>query len=69
MKKWFGGNFHWQDGYVAFSYGKQGLDNVYKYIVNQELHHQKRTFREENTGLLKKFGIGYDSKFLFEFFE
>lgn len=46
-KKWFLGKFHWQDGYGAFSYGRSQLDDVHKYIANQEMHHKKRTFREE----------------------
>ncbi len=69
QRKWFRSNFHWQDGYGAFSYGKSGLDNVYKYIVNQEAHHRRRTFREEYTGLLKKFEITYEDKYLFDFID
>jgi putative transposase len=65
----FHGKFHWQDGYGAFSYGKSQLNNVYNYILNQEDHHKKRTFREEYIGLLNKFEIKYDKKYLFEFFE
>ena len=68
-KKLFRGKFHWQDGYGAFSYSKSQLNNVYNYILNQEIHHKKRTFREEYVELLNKFGIVYDERFLFEFFE
>ena len=68
-KKLFHGTFQWQDGYGAFSYGKSQLNNVYSYILNQEIHHRKRTFREEYTALLNKYEIQYDEKFLFEFFE
>ncbi len=66
---WFRRKFHWQDGYGAFSYGKSQLDNVYNYIKNQEIHYKKRTFREEYIELLKRFEIGYDERYLFEFFE
>ncbi len=69
QKNWFRGKFHWQDGYGAFSYGRSQLDKIYKYIMNQETHHKKRTFREEYLGLLKKFEIEFDEKYLFEFFE
>ncbi len=61
--------FHWQDGYAAFTYGRSQLDDVYSYIKNQEIHHRKRTFREEYVELLKRFAIEYDDKYLFEFFE
>jgi len=68
-KKWFKGKFHWQDGYGAFSYSKSQLNEIYKYIANQEAHHKKETFREEYLELLKRFGIKYDEKYLFDFFE
>jgi REP element-mobilizing transposase RayT len=68
-KEWFRGKFHWQDGYGAFSYGKSQLDNVYNYVKDQELHHKKSTFREEYIGLLKRFDIEYDEKYLFNFFD
>jgi len=63
------GKFHWQDGYGAFSYGRSQLDTIYKYIANQEIHHKRRTFRQEYTELLKKFEIEYDEKYLFDFFD
>ena len=65
---WFRGKFHWQDGYGAFSYGRSQLEIVYKYIENQEIHHKKYNFRNEYIGLLKRFKIEYDEKYLFEFF-
>ncbi len=33
--------FEWQDGYGVFSYNQSSVDNVYKYIQNQEAHHKK----------------------------
>ena len=61
--------FEWQDGYGAFSYSHSQLDNVYQYILNQEEHHHKSTFKEEYLGLLKKFEIEHDEKYLFEWME
>ncbi len=61
--------FEWQDGYGAFSYSRSHLDNVYNYVLNQELHHQKKTFREEYLSFLEKFQIEYDERYLFEFFD
>ena len=68
-KKWLKNKFNWQKGYGAFSYSKSHIDNLYKYILNQEDHHKKRTFREEYIDFLKKFEIEYDERFLFEFFD
>ena len=68
-KKWFKGKFYWQEGYGAFSYGKSQVENVYNYILNQEKHHTKTTFREEYIDFLNIFEIDYDKRFLFEFFD
>jgi REP element-mobilizing transposase RayT len=57
--------FAWQSGYGAFSYSRSHLNNVYRYILNQETHHKTKTFRTEYLELLKKFSIEYDEKYLF----
>src|SRR6478609_6086683 len=38
------GKFQWQEGYGAFSYAKSQRDIVIRYIINQEEHHQSRSF-------------------------
>ncbi len=58
------GKFSWQEGYGAFSYSHSHIDNVVKYIMNQEEHHKKRTYREEYIELLEKFNIAYDEKYI-----
>lgn len=63
------GKFEWQEGYGGFTYSRSHLNNVYKYIENQEEHHKKTTFREEYLNFLKKFEIGYDERFLFDFLD
>jgi putative transposase len=63
------GKFAWQEGYGAFSYSHSQRDDVIKYIINQELHHKNKTFKEEYLELLKKFNIDFDGKYVFEFFE
>ena len=65
-KKWMNGKFNWQEGFGAFSYSKSNLDTVVKYILNQEEHHQKRTFKEEYLDFLEKFEIEYDIKYVFD---
>ena len=59
--------FHWQDGYGSFSYSHSHLSNVINYIMKQKEHHSKQTFKEEYLGLLKKFEIEFEEKYLFEF--
>lgn len=39
--------FAWQEGYGAFSVSKSEEIKVVRYILNQEEHHRKRTFKEE----------------------
>lgn len=63
--KFVNGNFQWQEGYGAFSYSKSQINEVVKYIQNQEIHHQKKTFKEEYLEILKKFDIDYDEKYIF----
>jgi len=66
---WIKGKFCWQDGYGAFSYAHSQIDRVYKYILNQEEHHKKKTFRQEYQELLDKFQIPYDEMYLFEWID
>jgi len=68
-RKFVRGKFNWQTGYGAFSYSQSQKDSVIKYIMNQEKHHAKRTFKEEYLELLRRFEIEYDEKYLFEWIE
>ena len=65
-KKWVNGKFSWQEGYGAFSYSHSQIETVYNYILNQEQHHRKKTFREEYIAFLKKFDVPYEERFLFD---
>lgn len=60
------GKFQWQDGYAAFTYSQSQIDNVVKYILNQEKHHHKKTYKEEYIEFLKLFKISYDEKYVFD---
>ena len=61
--------FAWQEGYGAFSYSQSQINAVVQYIQNQELHHQKKSFREEYHQFLNDFHVEYDDKYLYEFFD
>jgi putative transposase len=58
------GKFKWQEGYGAFSYGHSQVDDVVRYIQNQEQHHRIKTFREEYLELLEKFNISFEEKYI-----
>ena len=68
-QKFLRGKFSWQEGYGVFSYAHSQIGNVYKYIENQEIHHKKKTFREEYIEFLRKFEIEYNEKYLFEWID
>lgn len=68
-KDWVRGRFQWQEGYGVFSYSQSHIDSVIKYIQNQEIHHQKRTFKQEYMALLEKFEVPFEERYLFDFIE
>ena len=68
-KKWIKGKFQWQEGYGAFSYAHSQIEQVYNYILSQEEHHKKKTFKEEYIDLLNKFEIEHKPEYLFEWIE
>ena len=61
------GKFSWQEGYGVFSYSHSHIEKVYNYILNQEEHHRKKTFKDEYLELLKKFEIEFKEEYVFEF--
>ncbi len=64
-KKLTPGRFEWQSGFGAFSYGHSQIDEVVKYIQNQEQHHRKRTFLEEYASFLRLFNVDFDERYVF----
>ena len=67
-KKIIRGKFQWQAGYGAFSYAKTQRDIIINYIINQEIHHKTKTFKEEYEKLLTDFDVSYNEKYLFEYY-
>ncbi len=61
--------FYWQNGYGAFTHSHAQISVVSDYIANQEAHHNKKTFKEEYSGMLKEFQVEYKDEYLFTFFE
>ncbi len=65
-KRWVPGRFSWQEGFGAFSYSRSQLGAVIRYIENQQKHHAKKSFLDEYTALLDKFGVEYDERYIFK---
>ena len=58
--------FHWQEGYGAFSVSQSDVERVQQYILNQETHHQRKTFKDELRGFLKKYEIDFDERYVWD---
>ena len=58
--------FAWQTGYGAFSVSHSSAPTVARYIRTQEEHHQRISFQEEFVSFLKKNGIDYDERYIWE---
>jgi len=56
--------FGWQKGYGAFTVSPGNLERVRAYVLNQEEHHRRRTFKEEYLDLLKAAGVEHDERFM-----
>ena len=58
--------FYGQEGYGAFSVSQSHVEHVEKYILSQEKHHRKKTFKDEFREFLKKYEIGYDERYVWD---
>ena len=59
-------SFAWQTGYGAFSVSRSNVEEVDRYIANQEEHHRHVSFREEFLAFLKRHGVAYDPRYVWE---
>lgn len=66
---WCNGKFQWQEGYGAFSYARSQRSTVIDYIMSQEEHHKKKSFKDEYLEILNKFEIEFDEKYIFDFID
>ncbi len=60
------GGFAWQSGYGAFSVSLSNIEAVKLYIANQAEHHRTKSFQEEFIEFLKRHGLAYDERYLWE---
>jgi putative transposase len=65
-QRWLGCRFSWQEGYGAFSVSHSHVDRVATYILNQETHHRRRSFREEYVAFLERHHVSYDQRYTFK---
>jgi REP element-mobilizing transposase RayT len=58
--------FSWQAGYGAFSIGKSQVPIVQRYIAGQKEHHRRVSFQDEFRAFLKKYGVEYDERYVWD---
>ncbi|MBV9958152.1 MAG: IS200/IS605 family transposase [Acidobacteria bacterium] len=59
-------DFHWQEGYGAFSVGQTQVREVMQYIARQKEHHAQRNFEDEFRYFLKKYEIEHDERYVWD---
>jgi REP element-mobilizing transposase RayT len=59
-------NFEWQSGYADFSVSQSNLEQVKRYIANQEEHHRKPSFQDEVRALLTKHQVDWDERYIWD---
>src|ERR1051326_6759694 len=59
-------SFFWQSGYGSFSIGQSQLDDLIRYVNNQETHHRTKTFQEEYRELLLKYNVEFDERYVWD---
>lgn len=58
--------FYWQNGYGAFSVSPSNVPQLETYIANQEQHHATMTFQDEFRELLRRHGIDFDERYVWD---
>lgn len=58
--------FAWQGGYGAFAVSESNVTAVRAYIADQQRHHRKSTFQEEYRAFLKRHGVSFDEKYVWD---
>jgi len=59
-------DFEWQAGYADFSVSQSNLEQVQRYIANQEKHHLKLSFQDEVRALLTRHKIEWDERSIWD---
>ena len=52
----------WSEGYAALSCNLRDKDVIINYIINQQEHHKKVTFRDEYISFIKEMGLEFDER-------
>ena len=59
-------DYGWQNGYGMFSIGASQIEDVRRYIAEQEQHHRKLSFQDEFRLLLKRYELAFDERYVWD---
>jgi putative transposase len=59
-------DFYWQSGYGAFSVSPGHRGILCDYIRSQEEHHRTESFQDEFRRLMRKYGIEWDERYVWD---
>ena len=59
-------DFHWQNGYGAFSISPSHVEPLTHYIKNQVEHHRRESFQDELRRLLRKYAVEFDERYVWD---
>jgi REP element-mobilizing transposase RayT len=59
-------DFHWQQGYGAFSVSPTHIEPLTQYVRNQEEHHKRTSYQDEFRRLCKKYGLVLDERYAWD---
>ncbi|GHV03554.1 transposase [Campylobacterota bacterium] len=52
----------WGEGYAALSKSTEDTQKIINYIINQQEHHTKVTFKDEYIAFIKEMGLDFDER-------
>jgi REP-associated tyrosine transposase len=59
-------DFHWQNGYGAFSISPSHVEPLTHYTKNQVEHHRRESFQDELRRLLRKYAVEFDERYVWD---
>ena len=59
-------DFQWQGGYADFSVSQSNVEQVTRYIAQQEEHHKTVSFQDELRALLRKHNLEWDERYVWD---
>src|SRR5262245_36978925 len=59
-------DFHWQNGYGAFSISPSHVEPLTRYIQSQAEHHRRESFQDELRRLFRKYAMEFEERYVWD---